>query len=111
MQPLLGGNGCISGMLILIKQRQAVLRIDNAQEGGFKMGYLVDISGHNKLHIKSDQIPRIGELVQFIPDTFEGQEGKLEYRVRDVIYTLGEGFVSDLPRVILVSEFQCDSKQ
>jgi hypothetical protein len=68
------------------------------------MGYLVDISSHNNFYIKSDQIPRIGELVQFIPESFEGQEGKLAYRVRDVVYTLGGGFVSDIPRVILVSE-------
>ena len=65
------------------------------------MGYLVDILGHNNLHIKSEQIPRIGELVQFIPETFEGQEGKLEYRVKDVIYTLWKGFESNLPTVML----------
>ncbi|MCF7822794.1 MAG: hypothetical protein K9N35_01335 [Candidatus Marinimicrobia bacterium] len=65
------------------------------------MGYLVDILGHNNLHIKSDQLPRIGELIQFIPETFEGQEGKLEYRVKDVIYTLGKGFESDMPTVML----------
>ncbi len=65
------------------------------------MGYLVDILGQNNLHIKSDQIPRIGELVQFIPETFEGQEGQLEYRVKDVIYTLGKGFESDVPTVML----------
>ena len=65
------------------------------------MGYLVDILGQNNLHIKSDQIPRIGELVQIIPETFEGQEGQLEYRVKDVIYTLGKGFESDVPTVML----------
>ena len=75
------------------------------------MGYLVDILGQNDLHIKSEQIPRIGELVQFIPETFEGQEGKLEYRVEDVIYTLGKGFESNLPTVILGSEIECDAKQ
>jgi len=65
------------------------------------MGYLVDILGQNNLHIKSEQIPRMGELVQFIPETFEGQEGQLEYRVKDVIYTLGKGFESDVPTVML----------
>ena len=75
------------------------------------MGYLVDILGHNNLHIKSEQIPRIGEPVQFIPETFEGQEGKLEYRVKDVLYTLGKGFESGVPTVILVSEIRLDSKQ
>ena len=69
------------------------------------MGYLVDILGQNNLFIKSDQIPRIDERVQFIPETFEGQEGKLAYRVVDVIYTLGKGFSSDLPTVILEAEF------
>ncbi|NQV41556.1 MAG: hypothetical protein HQ506_04300 [Candidatus Marinimicrobia bacterium] len=73
------------------------------------MGYLVDILGQNNLHINSDKIPRIGELVQFIPETFDGQEGKLEYRVKDVIYTLGKGFESDVPTVILVSEIRLDS--
>mgnify|MGYP003980647505 FL=1 len=73
------------------------------------MGYLVDILGQNNLHIRSDQIPRIGELVQFIPETFDGQEGKLEYRVKDVIYTLGKGFESDIPTLILVSEIRIDS--
>ena len=75
------------------------------------MGYLVDISGHNNFHIKSDQIPRIGELVQFIPESFEGQEGKLAYRVKDVVYTLGGGFASDIPKVILVSELLKNTKQ
>ncbi len=70
------------------------------------MGYLVDILGHNNLHIKSEQIPRIGELVQFIPETFEGQEGKLEYRVKDVIYTLGKGFESNLPTVMLDADLR-----
>ena len=70
------------------------------------MGYLVDILGHNNLHIKSEQIPRIGELVQFIPETFEGQEGKLEYRVKDVIYTLGRGFESNLPTVMLDADLR-----
>ena len=74
------------------------------------MGYLVDILGQNNLHIRSDHIPRIGELVQFIHETFKGQEGKLEYRVKDVVYTLGEGFVSDMPRVILESELRYDTK-
>ena len=64
--------------------------INKIFEGG-KMGYLVDILGQNNLHINSDQIPRVGELVQFILETFEGQEEKLEYRVKDVIYTLGRG--------------------
>jgi len=73
------------------------------------MGYLVDILGQNNLHIRSDQIPRIGELVQFISETFDGQEGKLEYRVKDVIYTLGKGFESDIPTLILVSEIRIDS--
>ena len=73
------------------------------------MGYLVDILGQNNLHIRSDQIPRVGELVQFIPETFDGQEGKLEYRVKDVIYTLGKGFESDIPTLILVSEIRIDS--
>jgi hypothetical protein len=76
-----------------------------------KMDYLVDILGQNNLHINSDRIPRIGELVQFIPETFEGQEGKLEYRVKSVVYTLGKGFESDVPTVILVSEIRLDSKQ
>ncbi len=75
------------------------------------MGYLVDILGQNNLHIKSDQTPRIGELVQFIPETFEGQEGQLEYRVKDVIYTLGKGFESDLPTLILVSEIRINPMQ
>ena len=75
------------------------------------MGYLVDILGHNNLRIKSEQIPRIGELVQFIPETFVGQEGQLEYRVKDIIYTLGKGFESDLPTLILVSEFKAETKQ
>ena len=70
------------------------------------MGYLIDILGHNNLHIKSEQIPRIGELVQFIPETFEGQEGKLEYRVKDVIYTLGKGFESNLPTVMLDADLR-----
>ncbi len=70
------------------------------------MGYLVDILGHNNLHIKSEQIPRIGELVQFIPETFDGQEGKLEYRVNDVIYTLGKGFESDVPTVMLEADLR-----
>ncbi len=70
------------------------------------MGYLVDILGQNNLHIKSDQIPRIGELVQFIPETFEGQEGKLEYRVKDVLYTLGKGFESEVPTVILEADMR-----
>ena len=73
------------------------------------MGYLVDILGQNNLHINSDQIPRVGELVQIIPETFDGQEGKLEYRVKDVIYTLGKGFESDIPTLILVSEIRIDS--
>jgi hypothetical protein len=68
------------------------------------MGYLVDILGQNNLHINSEKIPRIGELVQFIPETFDGQEGKLGYRVKDVRYTLGKGFESDVPILILVSE-------
>jgi len=75
------------------------------------MGYLVDILGQNNLHINSDQIPRVGELVQFILETFEGQEEKLEYRVKDVIYTLGKGFESDVPTVILVSENRNIPKQ
>ena len=75
------------------------------------MGYLVDILGQNNLHIKSDQTTRIGELVQFIPETFEGQEGQLEYRVKDVIYTLGKGFESDLPTLILVSEIRINPMQ
>ncbi|MBC8192292.1 MAG: hypothetical protein H8E18_07930 [FCB group bacterium] len=70
------------------------------------MGYLVDILGQHNLHIKSEQLPRIGELVQFIPDTFEGQEGKLEYRVKDVIYTLGKGFESDVPTVMLEADLR-----
>ena len=74
------------------------------------MGYLVDISGHYNFHIKRDQIPRIGELVQFIPETFGGQEGKLAYRVKDDVYTLGGGFASDIPKVILVSELRYDTK-
>ena len=75
------------------------------------MGYLVDILGQNNLHIKSDQTTRIGELVQFIPEKFEGQEGQLEYRVKDVIYTLGKGFESDLPTLILVSEIRINPMQ
>ena len=75
------------------------------------MGYLVDILGQNNLHINSDKIPRIGELVQFIPATFDGQEEKLEYRVKDVIYTLGIGFESGLTTLILVSESGFESKQ
>ena len=75
------------------------------------MGYLVDILGQNNLHINSDQIPRVGELVQFILETFEGKEEKLEYRVKDVIYTLGRGFESDVPTVILVSENRNIPKQ
>jgi hypothetical protein len=75
------------------------------------MGYFVDILGQNDLYIKSKQIPRIGELIQFIPETFEGQEGKLEYRVKDVIYTLGKGFESDLPTVILGAEIGVNPKQ
>ena len=83
--------------------REAFVGINKIFEGG-KMGYLVDILGQNNLHINSDRIPRIGELVQFIPETFEGQEEKLEYRVKDVRYTLGKGFESDVPILILVSE-------
>ncbi len=75
------------------------------------MGYLVDIFGQNNLYIDSNQIPRIGELVQFISETFEGQEEKLEYRVKDVIYRLGKGFESDVPTLILVSENRFDSQQ
>ena len=75
------------------------------------MGYLVDILGQNNLYIDSNQIPRIGELVQFIPETFEGQEEKLEYRVKDVIYTLGKGFESDVPALIMVSESRIDAQQ
>jgi hypothetical protein len=74
------------------------------------MGYLVDILGHDNLFINSEHIPRIGELVQFIPETFEGQEGQLEYRVKDVIYTLGKGFESGLPTLVLVSESGFESK-
>ncbi|NQT61365.1 MAG: hypothetical protein HQ556_00265 [Candidatus Marinimicrobia bacterium] len=70
------------------------------------MGYLVDILGHNNLYINSDQIPRVGELVQFIPETFDGQEGKLEYRVKDVFYTLRKGFESDVPTVILEADLR-----
>ena len=76
-----------------------------------KMGYLVDVLGQNNLHIDSDRIPRIGELVQFIPETFDGQEAKLEYRVKDVIYTLGKGFESGLPTLLLVSASGFKSKQ
>lgn len=65
------------------------------------MGFIVDILGHSNLQINSEHIPRIGELVQFIPETFEGQEAKLEYRVVDVLYTLGKGFSSDQPTVML----------
>ena len=75
------------------------------------MGYLVDILGQNNLHINSEKIPRVGELVQFIPETFDGQEEQLEYRVKDVIYTLGKGFESDVPTVILVSENRNIPKQ
>ena len=71
------------------------------------MGYLVDILGHDNLFINSEHIPRIGELVQFIPETFDGQEGELEYRVADVRYTLGKGFESGLPTITLVSETEC----
>ena len=70
------------------------------------MGYLVDVLGQNNLYIDSNQIPRIGELVQFIPETFDGQEGKLEYRVKDVIYTLGKGFESDVPTAILEADVE-----
>ena len=70
------------------------------------MGYIIDILGQNNLYINSEQIPRIGELVQFIPETFDGQEGKLEYRVKDVIYTLGKGFESDVPTVMLEADLR-----
>ena len=70
------------------------------------MGYIIDILGQNNLYINSEQIPRIGELVQFIPETFDGQEGKLEYRVKDVIYTLGKGFESNLPTVMLDADLR-----
>ena len=68
------------------------------------MGYLVDIFGQNNLYIDSNQIPRIGELIQFIPETFDGQEESITFRVRDIRYVLGRGVIKELPTVILETE-------
>jgi len=68
------------------------------------MGYLIDITGHTNMHIDSDCTPRIGELVEIMPDTFEGQEEKISYRVSDVRFSLGRGYIKGLPLVTLESE-------
>lgn len=65
------------------------------------MGYLLDIKGHTNMQIDSDDIPRMGESVSLIPDTFDGQEEALVFRVKKVTYTLGRGFVKELPIVML----------
>ncbi len=66
------------------------------------MGYLIDIKGHTNMHIKSENIPRVGETVILFPDTFEGQEGKLYFEVKKVTYSLGRGIEEELPIVMLV---------
>ena len=66
------------------------------------MGYLIDIKSHTNMHIESEQVPRVGETVILFPDTFEGQEGKLNYEVKDVTYSLGRGIVQELPIVMLI---------
>jgi hypothetical protein len=68
------------------------------------MGYLIDIKGHTNMHIDSDQIPRVGETVILYADTFEGQEDKLFFDVKEVTYSLGRGIVEELPIVMLIGK-------
>jgi hypothetical protein len=68
------------------------------------MGYLIDIKGHSNMHIASDQVPRVGESVLLYPDTFDGQEDKLYFVVKNVTYSLGRGSVAELPLVMLIPE-------
>jgi hypothetical protein len=72
------------------------------------MGYLIDVLGHTNMHIENDQVPRVGETVVLYPDTFEGQEGKLFFKVKEVTYSLGRGIVQELPIVMLTPK-QIDS--
>ena len=66
------------------------------------MGYLIDIKGHTNMHIDSEQVPRVGETVILFPDTFDGQEGKLCFEVKEVTYSFGRGIVEELPIVMLI---------
>ncbi len=65
------------------------------------MAYLIDVLGHTNMHFDSEQVPRVGETVILFPDTFEGQEGKLYFEVKEVTYSLGRGIVKELPIVML----------
>ncbi len=65
------------------------------------MGYLIDIQGHKNMLIESDQVPRVGESVLLSPDTFEGQEETIRFRVIDVMHTVGPGYVKEIPVVLL----------
>ncbi len=68
------------------------------------MSYCIDINGHANMYIDSDRVPRIGELIQIIPGTFDEQEESLNFRVSDVRHTLSRGVSMELPIVILEVE-------
>ncbi len=75
------------------------------------MGYLIDIKGHSNMHIESDYVPKVGETIILFPDTFEGQEGKLYFEVKNVTHSLGRGIVQELPIVLLTPQRMVSSNR
>ena len=66
------------------------------------MSYWISVKGNKNIRIDDNFVPRIGETVLLLPDTFEGQEEELKFRVIDVIYTVGRfGSPKETPLLIL----------
>ncbi len=66
------------------------------------MSYWVDIKGHPNYKVNCDIIPRMGEAVILGPETFEGQEGNLCYRVVDISHRVEAAYPGfESPLVVL----------
>jgi hypothetical protein len=65
------------------------------------MGYWVDVKGYPNILIEGEVIPKLSETVSLVADTLEGQEENLRFTVQQVIHTLGLGFITELPVIVL----------
>ncbi len=66
--------------------------------------YWIRVKGNQNIRVDDNFVPRIGETVLVVADTFYGQEEELKFRVVDVIYSVGRfGSPKETPLVVLNS--------
>ena len=68
------------------------------------MSSWISVKGNQNIRVDDNFVPRIGETVLVVADTFYGQEEELKFQVIDVVYSIGRfGSPKETPLVVLGS--------